>query len=89
MNLNITGKDFDLTDRISIILEESCPYKQELINNERYICEEVLSDKIDFVNSLPISEEIEINEVNFKVNINKIWNLKFEIWNTNKETFKS
>ena len=65
-------KDFDLTDRISIILEESCPYKQELINNERYICEEVLSDKIDFVNSLPISEEIEINEVNFKVNINKI-----------------
>ena len=65
-------KDFDLTDRISIILEESGPYKQELINNERYICEEVLSDKIDFVNSLPISEEIEINEVNFKVNINKI-----------------
>lgn len=65
-------KEFDLTDRISIILEESCPYKQELINNERYICEEVLSNKIDFVNSLPISEEIEINEVNFKVNINKI-----------------
>jgi isoleucyl-tRNA synthetase len=58
-------KDFDLTDRISIILEES-PYKQELINNERYICEEVLSDKIEFVNSLPISEEIEIDEVNLK-----------------------
>ncbi len=65
-------KDFDLTDRISIILEESCPYKQEFTNNEQYICEEVLSDKIEFVNSLPISEEIEINEVNFKVNINKI-----------------
>ena len=65
-------KDFDLTDRISIILEESGPYKQELINNERYICEEVLSDKIDFVNSLPISEEIEIDEVKFKVNVTKI-----------------
>ena len=62
-------KDFDLTDRISIILEESGPYKQELINNERYICEEVLSDKIEFVNSLPISEEIEIDEVKFKVNV--------------------
>ena len=65
-------KDFDLTDRISIILEESGPYKQELINNERYICEEVLSDKIEFVNSLPISEEIEIDEVKFKVNVTKI-----------------
>jgi isoleucyl-tRNA synthetase len=37
----------------------------------KYICTEVLSDKIEFVNSLPISEEIEIDEVNFKVN-NKI-----------------
>ena len=65
-------KDFDLTDRISISLEENCPFRKELTNNEQYICTEVLSDKIDFVNSLPISEEIEINEVNFKVNINKI-----------------
>lgn len=65
-------KEFDLTDRISISLEENCPFRKELINNERYICEEVLSDKIEFVNSLPISEEIEINEMNFKVNINKI-----------------
>ena len=72
-------KGLDLTDRISIILEESCPYKQELINNERYICEEVLSDKIDFVNSLPISEEIEIDEVKFKVNVTKIWEFEKEL----------
>ena len=65
-------KDFDLTDRISITLEENCPYKQELINNEQYICTEVLSDKIEFVNSLPISEEIEIDEVKFKVFVNKV-----------------
>ena len=65
-------KDFDLTDRISIILEESGPYKQELINNERYICEEVLSDKIEFVISLANFEEIEIDEVKFNVNIEKI-----------------
>ena len=72
-------KDFDLTDRISIILEESGPYKQELINNEQYICEEVLSDKIEFVNSLPISEEIEIDEVKFKVNVTKIWEFEKEL----------
>lgn len=65
-------KDFDLTNRISITLEENNPYRQELTNNEAYICTEVLSDKIEFVNSLPISEEIEIDEVKFKVNVTKI-----------------
>ena len=65
-------KDFELTDRISIQLEESSPYKTELINNEAYICAEVLSDKIEFVNSLTSFNEIEIDEVNFKVSVNKM-----------------
>ena len=64
-------KEFDLTDRISISLEENCPFRQELTNNERYICAEVLSDKIEFVNSLSIFEEIEIEEIKFNVNIEK------------------
>ena len=64
-------KDFDLTDRISIRLEENCPFRQELTNNEQYICEEVLSDKIEFVISLSIFEEIEIDEIKFNVNIDK------------------
>lgn len=64
-------KDFDLTDRISITLEETSPFKQELINNSQYISEEVLSDKIEFVISLPIFEEIEIEEKKFNVNIEK------------------
>ena len=64
-------KDFDLTDRISIHLEENCPFREELTNNEQYICDEVLSDKIEFVNSLSIFDEIEIDEVKFNVNIDK------------------
>ncbi len=64
-------KDFDLTDRISIRLEENTPFAKELIHNERYICAEVLSDKIEFVTSLSIFEEIEIDEVKFSVNIDK------------------
>jgi isoleucyl-tRNA synthetase len=64
-------KDFDLTDRISIKLEESCPFKQEFINNDAYISAEVLSDKIEFVNSLLNFEEIEIDEEQFKVKIEK------------------
>lgn len=64
-------KDFDLTDRITIRLEEGIPFKKELINNEQYICTEVLSDKIEFVNSLSIFNEIEIDEVKFNVHIDK------------------
>ena len=65
-------KDFELTDRISISLEEDSPFKTELINNNAYISEEVLCNQIEFVNSLPIFDEIEIDEVKFKVNVNKI-----------------
>ncbi|MGC4130546.1 MAG: isoleucine--tRNA ligase [Bergeyella sp.] len=65
-------KDFELTDRISIELEENCSFKTELINNEAYISSEVLCNKIEFVNSLANFDEIEIDEVKFKVNINKI-----------------
>jgi len=64
-------KDFELTDRISIQLEEACPFKAELINNEAYISAEVLSDKIEFVNSLSDSDEIEIDEEKFKVKVDK------------------
>lgn len=65
-------KNFNLTDRISISLEENCPFRKELTNNEQYICTEVLSDKIEFVISLANFEEIEIDEVKFNVNIEKI-----------------
>ena len=64
-------KDFDLTDRISIQLEENSPFQRELINNNVYISEEVLSDKIEFVNSLSNFDEIEIDEERFKVKVEK------------------
>ena len=65
-------KDFELTDRISIELEANSPFETELINNSAYISEEVLSDRIEIVNSLPIFEEIEIDDEKFKININKL-----------------
>ena len=65
-------KNFELTDRISIRLEESCPFKKEFINNQIYISSEVLSDKIEFVNSLSKFEEIEIDEEKFRIEIEKI-----------------
>ena len=65
-------KDFDLMDRISIQLEENNPFKSEINTNNSYISAEVLANKIEFVNSLSQADEIEINDVYFKININRV-----------------
>ena len=65
-------KDFDLMDRISIQLEDNNPFKSEINANNSYISAEVLANKIEFVNSLSQADEIEINDVYFKININRV-----------------
>lgn len=64
-------KDFDLTDRITISLEENAPFIDDIKKNEEYISSEVLSNKIEIVYSLSNFNEIEIDEVNFKINVEK------------------
>ncbi len=64
-------KDFELTDRINIFIEESSPFLEDIKKNEEYISSEVLSSKIEIVSSLSNFSEIEIDEVNFKINIEK------------------
>ncbi|WP_312074759.1 isoleucine--tRNA ligase [Chryseobacterium sp.] len=65
-------KDFELTDRIRISLEENSPFIDDIVKNEAYISAEVLSDKIEIVSSLSDFNDIEIDEVNFKINVEKI-----------------
>ena len=65
-------KEFDLTDRISIRLEENNPFENEIMNNNAYISAEVLSDRIEIVNSLSNFDEIEIDELKFKVEVQKL-----------------
>jgi isoleucyl-tRNA synthetase len=65
-------KDFDLTDRIGIFIEENSPFLNDIKKNEEYISSEVLSDKIEIVSSLSNFNEIEIDDVNFKINVEKI-----------------
>ena len=62
-------KGFELTDRITIKLEENSPFEKELLGNNAYISEEVLSDRIEIVNSLSNFDEIEIDELKFKINV--------------------
>lgn len=65
-------KNFDLTDRVSIQIEENSPFELELMLNESYISQEVLSDRIEIVNSLPNFHEIEIDEVKFKILVKQV-----------------
>ncbi|KQT22009.1 isoleucine--tRNA ligase [Chryseobacterium sp. Leaf404] len=65
-------KDFDLTDRISISVEENSPFIEDVRKNETYISDEVLSDKLEVVSSLSDFIEIEIDEVKFKINVEKM-----------------
>ncbi len=65
-------KEFDLTDRITIRLEVNNPFEKEIMNNQTYISAEVLSDKIEIVNSLSNFDEIEIDELKFKVEVQKL-----------------
>ena len=65
-------KDFGLMDRISIQLEENNPFKSEINANNSYISAEVLANNIEFVDSLSQADEIEINDVYFKININRV-----------------
>ena len=64
-------KDFELTDRIQIFIEENSPFIEDIKKNEEYISSEVLSNKIEIVSSLSNFNEIEIDEVNFKINVEK------------------
>ncbi|WP_223609025.1 isoleucine--tRNA ligase [Chryseobacterium sp. OSA05B] len=64
-------KDFELTDRIKISIEENSPFIEDVKKNEEYISSEVLSNKIEIVSSLSNFNEIEIDEVSFKINVEK------------------
>lgn len=64
-------KDFDLTDKINVILEEDSPFLKQIKQNEEYISSEVLSNKIEIVSSLSNFNEIDIDEIKFKVNVEK------------------
>ncbi|OCK52160.1 isoleucine--tRNA ligase [Chryseobacterium sp. CBo1] len=64
-------KDFELTDRINIFLEENSPFLNQIKENEEYISSEVLSNKIEIVSSLSNFNEIDIDDIKFKVNVEK------------------
>ncbi|HRP89857.1 MAG TPA: isoleucine--tRNA ligase [Edaphocola sp.] len=65
-------KDLDLTDRIFVQIEEKENIAQAIKNNETYISNEILADKIELVNHVTDGIVIEVNEQELAVFIKKI-----------------
>ena len=63
--------NFELTDRINVTVEMNELLKSALNNYNSYICTEILADKLDFSAEIVDGIEIEVNDQQLKVLINK------------------
>ena len=63
---------FLLTDRISVLILQNEALYKSLTEYKTYICAEILADTIEFVDFLNEGTQIEVNETNLTVMVNKI-----------------
>ena len=63
--------DFELTDKISVLIEKKANLNDSITNFYSYICAEILADKIEFIDIISEGTEIEVNENTFKVLVTK------------------
>jgi len=65
-------KDFEVTDRITVIIEDNLKIKKAIESNYDYIKAEVLADALEIQSTLAHSQdEIQVNDILLKVSINK------------------
>ncbi|HZH67900.1 MAG TPA: DUF5915 domain-containing protein, partial [Chitinophagales bacterium] len=64
-------RDYEVTDRIQIKLEDNLVIKTAVDSFKDYICNETLADDIEFHNDIKDSEEIELNDQTILINILK------------------
>ncbi len=62
---------FELTDRIFVTVLESSELKPSIIKYNDYICREILADSIEWVYQIKNETDIEINDYQLKVVVNK------------------
>ncbi|MBE8720144.1 isoleucine--tRNA ligase [Sphingobacterium pedocola] len=65
-------KDFEVTDRIKVLVSQNIEIEEATQHNLSYICTEILADSFVFVDTLTSSDTIEINGIELKVLIEKI-----------------
>ncbi len=64
-------KDFELTDKILLIVEEKDAVKDIITEFNEYICAEILAEKIEFFTKVSDGITIDVNNDTFTVNITK------------------
>jgi isoleucyl-tRNA synthetase len=62
---------FDLTDRITVKLTENEALIPAITQFNGYICAEILADKLEFVPHLSEGTDIEVNDFQLKVHVQK------------------
>jgi isoleucyl-tRNA synthetase len=63
--------NFELTDKILLIIEEKAAVKDIITEFNEYICAEILAEKINFLPKISEGTEIDVNNDTFTVNISK------------------
>jgi isoleucyl-tRNA synthetase len=64
-------KDFELTDKIVLKVQEKEGVKDIITEFNEYICAEILAEKIDFYGQVSDGDEIDVNNDSFTVRITK------------------
>ncbi|HEY5464687.1 MAG TPA: isoleucine--tRNA ligase [Hanamia sp.] len=64
-------KDFELIDKIVLIIEEKEGLKDIITEFNEYICAEILAEKIEFIAKISNGSKIDVNNGIFLVNITK------------------
>ncbi|NCU02808.1 MAG: isoleucine--tRNA ligase [Chitinophagaceae bacterium] len=62
---------FELTDRIAVELSFNEALEPSITQFKSYICAEILADSLDLVPEIADGTEIEVNEINLKVQVHK------------------
>jgi isoleucyl-tRNA synthetase len=62
---------FELTDRITVTINEGGKIQPSLIEFKDYICREILASSLEFVPGLTAGTTIEVNEATVIVNVKK------------------
>ena len=60
----------ELTDRVRVSISEN-PLQESFMKYKDYICREILADSIEFVPELSDGNVVEVNDIQFKVNVLK------------------
>ncbi len=62
---------FELTDRISVQIEENEALQASIMEYKSYICAEILADSIDFLKNIVDGIQVEVNESTLTMNVLK------------------